>query len=104
MVQKELSDDEMQSILDCSRMPYYLAAAEYAIGVTGDYRREAVLADGCAGCHTEFMISEHWQDAAVPYMRALCPNTQLHVLGGHMAFWEYPERFNEILSAFLTKC
>ena len=50
------------------------------------------------------MIAEHWQDVAVPYMQELCPNTRLHVLGGHMAFWEYPEKFNAILADFLKKC
>ena len=104
MIQKELSDEEMAFIMDCSRMPYYLACSEYAIGVTGDYREEAKAVDACPGCHSEFMIAEHWQDVAVPYMQELCPNTRLHVLGGHMAFWEYPEKFNAILADFLKKC
>lgn len=104
MIQKDLTDNEMDFIMGAVQMPYYLAAAEYAIGVTGDYRKEAQQADLCETCHTEFMIAEHWQDVAVPYMQALCPNTELHVLGGHMAFWEHSEKFNEILSAFLKKC
>lgn len=104
MIQKALSEEEMESIMRCSTMPYYLAAAEYAIGVTGDYRKEAKLADEALGCHTEFMIAEHWQDVAVPFMQKLCPNTKLHVLGGHMGFWEYAEQFNEIFAEFLKKC
>lgn len=104
MIQKTLSEEEMEFIMSCSTMPYYLASAEYAIGVTGDYREEAKLADESEECHTEFMIAEHWQDVAVPYMKKLCPNTKLHILGGHMAFWEYADEFNEILSEFLKKC
>ena len=104
MIQKDLSEDEMEFIMSCSTMPYYLAAAEYAIGVTGDYRVEAKLADETESCHTEFMIAEHWSDTAVPYMEKLCPNTKLHVMGGHMAFWEYAEKFNDILEDFLKKC
>lgn len=104
MIQHEMTDDEMALVMDAARMPYYLACAEYAIGVTGDYREEAKAADACESCHTEFMIAEHWADVAVPYMQKLCPNTELHVLGGHMAFWEHYEKFNAILRTFLERC
>ncbi len=104
MIQHEMTDEELAFVMDAARMPYYLACAEYAIGVAGDYREEAKAADACPTCHTEFMIAEHWQDVAVPYMQKLCPNTELHVLGGHMAFWEHADKFNPILEKFLSRC
>ena len=104
MFQREISDEEMDRIFDSARMPYHLACMEYALGVAGDYREEAKAADRCPTCHTEMMVAEHWADAAVPYMQALCPDTELHVLGGHMAFWEYPDKFNAILDTFLSRC
>jgi len=104
MIQRELSDEEMNWIMDCSRMPYYLAQAEYAVAITGDYREEAKLVDQSETCYGEMLVAEHWADVAVPYMNKLCPNTKIHVLGGHMAFWEYAEKFNAILDEFLAKC
>ena len=104
MVQRELSDEELEWILDCSRMPYYLSMAEYAYAITDDYRADAQLADACPTCYTEMLVAEHWSDVAVPYMAKLCPNTKVHGLGGHLAFWEHHELFNSILEAFIKKC
>ena len=103
MVQRELTDEELEWILSCSHMPNYLAMAEYAYAITDDYRAEAQLADACPTCYTEMLVAEHWADVAVPYMAKLCPNTKVHVLGGHLAFWEHHELFNTILETFVRK-
>ncbi len=102
MVQKKLSTDELNSILDMSKTPYYIASAQYGVACYANYIAEAQLADSKIPC--AFVIAEHWQDAALPYMKKLCPNTELHVLGGHMMFWEYPDQFNQILENFIKEC
>jgi pimeloyl-ACP methyl ester carboxylesterase len=31
------------------------------------------------------------------------PNAQAEFFGGHMMFWEYPEKFNAVLDTFLKR-
>lgn len=40
---------------------------------------------------------------ALPYMNHICPNTAVHVLGGHMMFYEFPDTFNQILDRFVRE-
>ncbi|MDJ0636900.1 MAG: hypothetical protein QNJ34_27215, partial [Xenococcaceae cyanobacterium MO_188.B29] len=49
-----------------------------------------------------YIIGRYWKDIAVPYMEKHFPNTTTEVLGGHMMFWEYPEKFNCIVEKFLN--
>ena len=101
MVQRELTDDEMTRIVEQSmRVPYWNAAALWASGMFMDMRTEAQTID--AAVPSLFVIAEHWQDIAVPYVNTLLPNTRAEVLGGHMMFWEYPDEFNAILADFLA--
>jgi pimeloyl-ACP methyl ester carboxylesterase len=47
------------------------------------------------------IVAEHWAETAVPFLKKNFPNTKTAVLGGHMMFWEHPEKFNAILSDFI---
>ena len=101
MVQRALTDEEMTWIVEQSlRVPHWAAAALFASGMFMDMRDEAQAVD--AAVPAMHVIAEHWRDTAVPYMTALAPNTRIEVLGGHMMFWEHPERFNAILAEFLA--
>lgn len=100
----DYNEDDVRFLRDNSRTPYHIALATYATGITSDFRPEAQLADACPTCHTEFMIAEHWADLGKPYMEKLCPNTKIHVLGGHLAFRQYHETFNALFEEFLKKC
>lgn len=98
------TEDDVLFLRDNTHTPYHIAMATYATGITSDFRPEAQLADACPTCHTEFMIAEHWADLGKPYMEKLCPNTKIHVLGGHLAFYQYHETFNKLFEEFLKKC
>ena len=47
------------------------------------------------------VVNEHAAPAARNWIEANTPIAELVVLGGHMMFWEFPERFNAAVSSFL---
>ena len=48
-------------------------------------------------------IAEHWQDIAKPFVEAQLPGYDTYVMGGHLMFYEYPEKWNHVLEDFLNK-
>jgi non-heme chloroperoxidase len=100
MVQRQLSEKELFWIVDQSlKTPHYLAALLFASGMFSNYLAEARLID--ENIPSMSIIAEHWSETAVPFMNRQCPKTSTAVLGGHMMFWEQPEKFNQILEDFL---
>lgn len=101
MVQRKLTKEELLHIVDTScKTPFYITHNLFTNAVMGDFR------DGCKKLNDEvptiMFIAEHWADIAKPYMKNNYPKITTCVMGGHLMFWEYPERFNEELSQFLN--
>lgn len=48
-------------------------------------------------------IAEHWQDIAKPFVETQLPGYNTYVMGGHLMFYEYPEKWNGVLEDFLNK-
>ena len=48
-------------------------------------------------------IAEHWQGIAKPFVEAHLPGYDTYVMGGHLMFYEYPEKWNRVLEDFLNK-
>ena len=48
-------------------------------------------------------IAEHWQGIAKPFVEAHLPGYDTYVMGGHLMFYEYPEKWNHVLEDFLNK-
>ncbi len=100
MVQRDLSVDELDWIVrQSTKTPSWVAAAYCAAGNFSNYQREAQEADRTLP--TLFVVAESSADRAKTYLEAHLPNAQAEFFGGHMMFWEYPEKFNTILDAFL---
>lgn len=101
MVQRELNPDEMFWIVEQSlKTPPYIASALFASGMFSNHMAEAKLVDETLPALS--IIAEHWADTAVPFMQQHFPKTKTAVLGGHMMFWEHPEKFNTILGDFIA--
>ena len=49
------------------------------------------------------IVNEHAAPAARNWIEANTPNAELVALGAHMMFWEFPERFNSVVSSFLDE-
>lgn len=100
MVQRELTDKELQWLVEQSlNTPYYIAANLFAAGMFSDYREDARRLSEAVP--TIAIVAEHWQDAAKGTIAKVFPSTKVEVLGGHLMFWEYSEAFNAIMEEFL---
>lgn len=100
MIQHKLSDEELDRIISQPlHMPYYIARELYASGIFSDKTKGAEIADrSIPSC---MFISESRAGIGIPYMKKHYPNTKTFILGGHMMFWEYPDKFNKLLDSFL---
>lgn len=101
MVQRNLTEVELFELTKQSlHTPYYIVALLLASACFSNKLETAITAS--EEIPTFMLIAEHWADVAVPFMNKNCPKTQVGVLGGHMMFWEYPEKFNAILDEFIS--
>jgi non-heme chloroperoxidase len=102
MVQRELSPDELDWIIRQSlSTPHYLASALFADAMFSDFSAE--LTSLSEALPTMYVIAEHWADTAVAFMGRQFPRVQTQVFGGHLMFWEHPERFNTTLRQFVAQ-
>ncbi|GAB4423207.1 MAG: hypothetical protein OHK0015_00530 [Chloroflexi bacterium OHK40] len=102
MVQRELSPAELDWIVRQSlTTPHYLASALFADAMFCDYSAE--LQALSEAVPTLYVLAEHWAGTATAFLGRAFPRVQTAVLGGHMMFWEHPERFNATIEAFLAQ-
>jgi len=100
MVKRKLDPVELTWIVEQSaKTPPWVATLLFASGVFSNHMKAAKLLDEKRP--SLIVIAEHWADTARKFIYKHFPNTRTAVLGGHMMFWEYPEKFNEILTDFL---
>ena len=101
MIEQEMTPELTAWIVEQSTAtPPVLAAAYIADVAFADYQAEAKKVD--AEIPSLFFVASHWGETAKPYLAELCPSSRVEIFGGHMMFWEYPEKFNAILSEFLA--
>ena len=100
MVERKLSEEEVNKIIKYSiRTPYYITRELYTSGMFSNKTKAAKLTDeSIPSC---MFISEPRASKGVPFMNKYFPNTEIFVLGRHMMFWEYPDKFNRLLDEFL---
>ena len=100
MIEGEYTPELSTWIVDQSTSsPPWVAAAYWASGAFSDYMDIAREVDEKMPSY--FLVATHWADVAVPYLEANLANSRVEAFGGHMMFWEYPDRFNPILSDML---
>ncbi|MEW5722260.1 MAG: alpha/beta hydrolase [Thermodesulfobacteriota bacterium] len=101
MVQRELKPEEMTWIVGQSaKSPPWVASLLFASGMFTNHMEEAKLLDEKKP--SLFIVAEHWADTAKAFLGKNFPKTKIEVLGGHMMFWEHPEKFNKILEDFIA--
>ncbi|MCQ2010204.1 MULTISPECIES: alpha/beta fold hydrolase [Sporolactobacillus] len=83
------------------RIPHQIADALYVDGWLTDKKAAAKTIDETVPSLT--FTSSARADAATPYIQKEFPNSDVHSFGNHLLFWEYADRFNEILDQFLNK-
>ena len=103
LIQRKVTSEELNWIVGLStRTPCWAAAAYDAAGNFSNYQREAEEID--RALPTLFIVAGVSRDRAKPYLETRLPKAQLESFGGHMMFWEFPERFNAVLEKFLQNC
>ncbi|SHG65337.1 alpha/beta fold hydrolase [Ornithinibacillus halophilus] len=102
MIQGDLEPEELDWLVEMSlKTPYYVAGNLFASGMFSDYRNELRTASNFVPTLT--VVAEHWAEIATDFMNEVAPNAQVEVLGGHMMFWEYGEKFNQLMEQFLLR-
>lgn len=102
MIQHKMEPDELEYLLDISgRTPYWICRQLFCDAVFSNYLETAK--DIGATLPSLMFIAEHWQDIAKPFIEAQLPGYDTYVMGGHLMFYEYPEKWNRVLEDFLNK-
>ena len=102
MIQHEMKPDELEYLLDISsRTPYWICRQLFCDAVFSNYLETAK--DVGATMPSLMFIAEHWQDVAKPFVETQLPGYNTYVMGGHLMFYEYPEKWNNVLEDFLNK-
>ena len=102
MIQHEMKPDELEYLLDISsRTPYWICRQLFCDAVFSNYLETAKNVG--ATMPSLMFIAEHWQDVAKPFVETQLPGYNTYVMGGHLMFYEYPEKWNRVLEDFLNK-
>lgn len=102
MIQHEMEPAELEYLLDISgRTPYWICRALFCDAIFSNFLETAK--DLGATFPSLMFIAEHWQDIAKPFVETQLPGYETYVMGGHLMFYEYPEKWNAVLEGFLQK-
>ena len=102
MIQHKMEPAELEYILDMSaRTPYWIAKALFCDAIFSNYLATAQKLG--ASFPSLMFIAEHWADVAKPFVENKLTGYETYVMGGHLMFFEYPEKWNAELERFLGK-
>ena len=102
MIQHEMEPAELEYLLDISgRTPYWVCKALFCDAIFSNFLETA--REVGAGMPSLMFIAEHWADVARPFVEQQLPGYEIQVMGGHLMFYEYPERWNGLLEEFLNR-
>jgi len=101
MIEHAMSPAELEFILDMSaKTPYWICASLFSSAIFSNFYETAK--EISETLPSLMFIAEHWSELAQPFMASHFPGTQTHVMGGHLMFFEYPEKWNQVVEAFLA--
>lgn len=102
MIQHEMEPAELEYLLDISgRTPYWVCKALFCDAIFSNFLETA--REVGAGMPSLMFIAEHWADVARPFVEQQLPGYEIQVMGGHLMFYEYPEKWNGLLEEFLNR-
>jgi len=102
MIQHEMEPAELEYILDMSgRTPYWVCKALFSDAIFSNYLPTAKELG--ASFPSLMFIAEHWADVAKPFVEEQMPGYETCVMGGHLMFFEYQEKWNKVLEDFLSR-
>lgn len=100
MIQHEMTPGELEYILDVSaRTPYWVCKSLFCDAIFSNYLDIAKKLG--ASFPSLMFIAEHWADVAEPFVKKELPGYRTYVMGGHLMFLEYPDKWNHVFEEFL---
>lgn len=103
MIQHNMEENELEYILDISgQTPYWICSMLFANAICSNFY-EIAKEIGKSEMPSLMFIAEHWSDIAKPFVEKNFPGTDTYVMGGHLMFYEYPEKWNSVLEEFINK-
>ena len=100
MIEQDMSPELTQWVVEQSLCTPPIIAANLITDIAfSNYVEEAVAIDNAIP--SLHIAANHWSETAKAFINEKCPKSQFESFGGHMMYWEYPEKFNPILAAFL---
>ncbi|MBQ7937400.1 MAG: alpha/beta hydrolase [Oscillospiraceae bacterium] len=102
MIQHDMTQDEISYLLDMSgKTPYWICGELFASAIFSNYYDTALAIS--EKLPSLMFIAEHWSDVAEPFYNKNFPGTKTFVMGGHLMFFEYPEKWNAVFADFIEK-
>ena len=102
MIQHEMNEEEVSYLLDISaKTPYWICGELFASAIFSNYYDTALSVS--QNLPSLMFIAEHWADVAQPFYNKNFPGTETFVMGGHLMFFEYPEKWNGVFEEFIEK-
>ncbi len=100
MIQHEMGEEEESYLLDISaKTPYWICGELFASAIFSNYYDTALSVS--KNLPSLMFIAEHWADVAEPFYNKNFPGTKTFVMGGHLMFYEYPEKWNGVFEDFI---
>ena len=100
MIQRNVEEEELEYLLDISaKTPYYICSSLFCNAVLSNYFE--VAKEISETLPSIMFIAEHWSDIAETFMNENFPGTETYIMGGHLMFYEYPEKWNKKLEDFI---
>ena len=84
-----------------ARTPYWVCKALFCDAIFSNYLPTAKSLG--SSFHSLMFIAEHWADVAKPFVEREMPGCRTNVMGGHLMFFEYPEKWNAVLENLLNE-
>lgn len=103
MIQHLLDEDELAKMMELrAEMPYWLCHDLLYSVEMADYT--SVAQEAAKRIPYLIFAGDYWGDGRIErYTEKHLPGAQTSVFGGHMMFFEYPDRFNDRLDRFLKE-
>ncbi len=102
MVSRAMTDEEInQMVDDMMRTPTYVATALMLEMPLLNYTAEAKLIDGTIPVLN--VLAESRIESGKVWLAKNAPNSEVAEFDLHLMFWEFPDRFNAVVDAFLDK-
>jgi len=101
---KPLKEDELNWFTDeLMKSPTYVALLQEYDANMSDFTKEAQMIDGKIPVLNVLAERSGWTEFAEAWLKKNAPHSKVEAFGLHFMCWEFADRFNAAVDAFLTK-